>query len=87
MDNKDLLNPRIMGDEPKMYALFDYLRENDPVTYVEHPDYIPFWSLSKYEDIKNIGSKNDEFLSAPRATLIRKNLEDFFEKKLGTRNC
>jgi len=86
MDNKDLLNPRIMGEEPKMYALFDYLRENDPVTYVDHPDYIPFWSLSKYEDIKDIGNRNDEFLSAPRATLMRKSIEDYFEKKLGTRN-
>lgn len=42
MDNKDLLNPRIMGVESDMYALFDYLREHDPVSYVEHPDYLPF---------------------------------------------
>lgn len=86
MDNKDLLNPRIMGVESEMYALFDYLREHDPVSYVEHPDYLPFWSLSKYDDIRDIGHRNDEFLSAPRTVLVRKATEDMFEAKLGNRN-
>lgn len=86
MDNKDLLNPRIMGVESDMYALFDYLREHDPVSYVDHSDYLPFWSLSKYDDIKNIGQRNDEFLSAPRTVLVRRATEDMFEAKTGNRN-
>jgi cytochrome P450 len=56
------------------------------VSYVEHPDYLPFWSLSKYDDIKLIGSKNDEFLSAPRTILMPYELEDMWEENLGTRN-
>lgn len=86
MHNNDLLNSEIMSTEAGMYGLFDYLRENDPVTYVEHPDYLPFWSLSKYDDIKSIGSANDTFLSAPRTVLMPKELEDMWEANLGTRN-
>ena len=86
MNNNDLLKPSVMGSESEMYGLFDYLRENDPVSYVEHPDYLPFWSLSKYDDIKLIGSNNDEFLSAPRTILMPYELEDMWEENLGTRN-
>ncbi|MFT6958877.1 MAG: cytochrome P450 [Halieaceae bacterium] len=86
MNNTDLLDPVLMGNEDSMYGLFDYLREHDPVSYVEDPAYLPFWSLSKYEDIKFVGRNNDQFLSAPRAMLQPSAVEDMFEEKLGTRN-
>lgn len=82
----DVLNARIMGDERSMYALFDYLREHDPVAWVEHPDYRPFWSLSRYDDIKRIGSENDRFLSAPRTILIPTAFEEALLERFGTRN-
>lgn len=86
MNNQDLLDPAVMGDESSMYALFDYLREHDPVSYVEHPDFLPFWSLSKYDDIKFVGSHNDDFISAPRTVLSPRELEDMMEANFGTRN-
>lgn len=86
MNNQDLLNPAVMGNDSSMYALFDYLREHDPVTYVEHPDFLPFWALTKYDDIKSIGSNNDEFISAPRTVLAPKAMEDLLEANFGTRN-
>lgn len=86
MNKLDLLNPEVMGDERSMYALFDELREHDPVAYIDHPEYLPFWSLSKYDDIKSIGSQNDRFLSAPRTVLQPSEVEDMWEEKLGTRN-
>jgi cytochrome P450 len=82
----DVLDPAIMGDERTMYALFDYLRENDPVAWVEHPEYRPFWSLSRYDDIKSIGSANDEFLSAPRTVLIPREMEQMLLETFGTTN-
>ena len=33
-----LLDTAFMGDENSMYALFRDLREQDPVSYVEHPN-------------------------------------------------
>jgi len=82
----DVLDVEIMGVEDTMHGLFDYLRENDPVAWVEHPEYRPFWSLSRYDDIKRIGSSNDTFLNAPRTVLLQSEAEDMLEAQFGTRN-
>lgn len=86
MDKNDIVDSRVMASERGMYGLFNYLREHDPVAYIDHPDYLPFWSLSRYDDIKAIGSANDKFLSAPRTVLMPSAVEDMWEEKLGTRN-
>lgn len=82
----DVLDAHIMGNETTMYALFDHLRANDPVAWVEHTDYRPFWSLSRYDDIKRIGSENDRFLSAPRTVLVPTAFEEALLERFGTRN-
>ena len=82
----DVLDVNVMGDERTMYGLFDHLRANDPVAWVEHPDYRPFWSLSRYDDIKRIGSENDRFLSAPRTVLVPAAFEEALLERFGTRN-
>ena len=84
--NLDLLNPVIMGDETSMHALFRHLREHDPVTYVEHPDFEPFWSLCKHQDIKYISQNNDSFLNNPRTVLVQRDFEQALREKFGTRN-
>ncbi len=82
----DILNPAIMGSEDTMYALFDHLRSTDPVALVEHPEYRPFWALTRYDDVKRIGSANDEFLSAPRTVLVPEEAEKMFLETFGTAN-
>ncbi len=82
----DVLNAELMGHETTMHSYFDAMREHDPVAWVEHPDYHPFWSLTKYDDIKFIGSNNDRFLSAPRTVLIPIEFEEMLLEKFGTRN-
>ena len=75
-----------MGREETMYGLFDHLRSNDPIAWVEHPDYRPFWALTRYDDMKAIGSANDEFLSAPRTVLVPEEAEKMFLETFGTPN-
>ena len=82
----DVLNASIMADEASMNALFDFLRKHDPVSKVEHPEYKTFWSLTKYDDVKRIGSANDDFLSAPRTTLLPEAFEEMLLQMFGTRN-
>ncbi len=82
----DVLNAELMGHETTMHGYFDYMREHNPVAWVEHPDYNPFWSLTKYDDIKFVGSNNDRFLSAPRTVLIPIEFEEMLLEKFGTRN-
>ena len=82
----NLLDPAIMGNESSMYELFDQLRENDPVALVEHPDFEPFWAITKYEDIKTISQNNAEFLNNPRTVLIQREFEEALLSQFGTRN-
>lgn len=82
----DILDPAIMGNERSMYALFDHLRSTDPVARVEHPDYRPFWALTRYDDVRTIGSQNDSFLSAPRTVLIPAAFEEALLEQFGTSN-
>jgi cytochrome P450 len=82
----NLLDPAIMGNESSMYALFKDLREHDPVSRVEHPDFEPFWAITKHEDIKTISQKNDAFLNNPRTVLIQRQFEEALLEKFGTRN-
>jgi len=82
----DLLNAQIMGNEDTMYALFDHLREHDPICWVEHEEYRPFWALTRYDDIKRIGSANNEFLSAPRTVLVPEAVEQMLLENFGTPN-
>ncbi|MBA6414022.1 cytochrome P450 [Parahaliea sp. F7430] len=84
--NLELLNPAIMGDEQAMYELFRYLREHDPVSYVEHHNYEPFWAITRYEDIKFISQNNDRFINSPRTVLVQKQFEQVLLENFGSRN-
>ena len=82
----DLLDPAIMGDESTMYSLFRYLREHEPVTRVEHPDFEPFWAITRHEDIKAISQNNAAFLNNPRTVLVQREFEQALQQQFGTRN-
>ena len=69
------LDPAIMGDETTMHELFRQLREHDPVSLVEHPDFEPFWAITKHADIKAISQNNAAFLNNPRTVLIQREFE------------
>lgn len=84
--NFDMLDPAVMGNEKTMYDLFRHLREEDPVSRVEHPDFEPFWALTKHEDIKFVSQNNTSFLNNPRTVLIRREFEQALLDKFGTRN-
>ncbi len=84
--NLDLLDPAVMGDETTMHELFHHLRSNDPVSWVEHPDFEPFWAFTKHEDIKFISQNNAAFLNNPRTVLVQKEFEQALLTQFGTRN-
>ncbi|MEP4484275.1 MAG: hypothetical protein ABJ013_01490 [Halioglobus sp.] len=41
----DLPDAQIIGNQDTMYALFDHLREHDPICWAEHDEYRSFWAL------------------------------------------
>lgn len=69
-----------------MYALFKELRDENPVAYVDHPDFEPFWAITRYDDIKTISQNNAEFINNPRTVLIQREFEQALLAQFGTRN-
>ena len=84
--SSDLLDAAVMGDETTMHELLQQLREHDPVSRVEHPDFEPFWAITKHEDIKAISQNNAAFISSPRTVLIQREFEKALFEKFGTRH-
>jgi cytochrome P450 len=83
---QDIVNPAIMGDEKSMYELFRHLRENNPVSLFEHPDFKPFWVMTKHEDIKYISQQNEKFINNPRTVIMEEAFEKMLLEKFGTPN-
>jgi cytochrome P450 len=59
-------------DEALFHAVAAKLRHEDPVHWVEHPDFNPFYVLTKHADILDVELHPAEFLNAPRAILGHK---------------
>ncbi|HEX2812676.1 MAG TPA: cytochrome P450 [Sphingopyxis sp.] len=64
-----IVSPCTYADPGAMDALFAQLRRDDPVHRVEHPDYRPFWAVTKFADIQEVERQPDLFLNAPRTFL------------------
>ncbi|MCV7217607.1 cytochrome P450 [Mycobacterium crocinum] len=66
---KVLAEPRAYADEPRLHAALAHLREHAPVSYVEVPDYRPFWAVTKHADVMAIERDNELWINAPRPML------------------
>ncbi len=82
----DIVDPTIMGDESTMHALFSELRDNAPIAHFDHPDYEPFWVLTRHADIKYISQNNDLFINNPRTVITIREFEQMLLSQFGTRN-
>ena len=56
-------------DEAFFHAAAAKLRAEDPIHWVEHPDFNPFYVITKHADVLEIELHQNEFLNAPRAIL------------------
>ena len=64
-----LADPLAYADEPKLHAALAHLRANAPVSWVEVPNYRPFWAITKHADIMDIERDNVLFTNWPRPVL------------------
>lgn len=67
---KMFANPSAYADEPTLHADLAHLRANAPVSWVEVPEYAPFWAITKHADIMEIERANDIFTNSPRPVLV-----------------
>jgi cytochrome P450 len=61
--------PKAYADEARLHAALTHLRANAPVSWVEVPDYGPFWAVTKHADIMEIERANPLFTNWPRPVL------------------
>ncbi|KDF00659.1 cytochrome P450 [Mycolicibacterium aromaticivorans JS19b1 = JCM 16368] len=66
---KVLAEPRAYADEARLQRALAHLREHAPVSYVEVPDYRPFWAITKHADVMAIERANELWINAPRPML------------------
>ncbi len=64
-----LADPQAYTDETRLHQSLAHLRRNAPVSWVEVPDYRPFWAITKHADIMDIERQNDLFTNFPRPLL------------------
>ncbi|MCV7300587.1 cytochrome P450 [Mycobacterium barrassiae] len=67
---KVFADPETYTDEKALHAALTHLRANAPVSWVEVPNYRPFWAITKHADIMAIERANDIFTNSPRPVLM-----------------
>lgn len=67
-----LADPKAYTDVARLHEGLAYLRATAPVSYVDVPNYAPFWAITKHADIMEIERANDVFTNSPRPVLITK---------------
>ena len=67
---KVFADPQAYADEAKLHAALTHLRANAPVSWVDVPDYRPFWAITKHADVMEIERANTVFTNSPRPVLV-----------------
>lgn len=72
-----LADPLAYTDRPRLHAALSHLRRRAPVSWVDVPDYRPFWAITKYADIAAIERNHELFTNARRPFLAARGIEPF----------
>ncbi len=67
---KVFADPQAYTDETRLHAALAHLRANAPVSWVEVPNYRPFWAITKHVDIMDIERDDRLFTNWPRPVLV-----------------
>ena len=62
-------DPKAYTDETGLHAALTHLRAHAPVSWVDVPNYRPFWAITKHTDIMDIERANTLFTNWPRPVL------------------
>jgi cytochrome P450 len=72
----DIVSASLYATPAELHPRYAALRRDEPVAWVEHPAYRPFWAVTRHADITDVELKNTLFINAPRLTLIPKQVEE-----------
>ncbi len=81
-----LVLPANWADEEGMHNQFRWLRNHDPVRRLTPEGFEPFWSITKYNDVKAIEGNKKLFINDPRPTLAPKGMQEMVQAMTGRKH-
>lgn len=77
-----LADPQAYTDENKLHEALAHCRAHAPVSWVDVPEYRPFWAITKHADIMEIERQNDLFTNDPRPLLAIAEADDALRRDI-----
>lgn len=65
-----IVNPIAYGEWNGIKEKFRWARDNMPVGLVQAEGYMPFWAITRHEDIMTVSKDNARFLNAPKSVVL-----------------
>lgn len=65
-----IVNPVAYGEWNGIKEKFRWARDNMPVGLVQAEGFMPFWAITRHEDIMTVSKDNARFLNAPKAVVL-----------------
>ena len=75
----NLVHPRLYAEHGYPHEIWTRLRREDPVHWIEQPDGIPFWAITKHADVTRLSKKADIFGNNRRLTINHKPEQNNFD--------
>jgi len=82
-DGLELVDPGRYAVKGSPHEIWTRLRRDAPLSYFHPEGYQGFWAVTKHADIAEISKQPDKFLSAPRLTIVREELERMRDQNSG----
>jgi cytochrome P450 len=65
-----IVNPVAYGEWEGIKQKLRWARDNMPVGLVQAEGYMPFWAITRHEDIMTVSKDNARFLNAPKSVVL-----------------
>jgi cytochrome P450 len=65
-----IVNPVAYGEWNGIKEKFRWARDNMPVGLVQAEGFMPFWAITRHEDIMTVSKDNARFLNAPKSVVL-----------------
>jgi cytochrome P450 len=85
LDNA-LVDPEFWSQETEVHELLTWLRQNDPLRYLQPKGFAPFWNVTRYNDIKAIEGNKKVFINDPRPTLAQLGMDEMVQAMTGRKH-
>ncbi|MET0657231.1 MAG: cytochrome P450 [Steroidobacteraceae bacterium] len=80
----ELANPEVHASE-RLHEVFSWLRQNEPLGIAAPDNFVPFWVVTRQDDLRKIATMRDHFHNSDRIILIDLKSEQRMAELLGGR--